>query len=139
MSKRQVFGTDISSRIVLGVIFGFAVALGIGAVLDGAYILGLIGVLIGFGAWLYYASLQVTVGSERVVVRRYGIVIFSAPRASVRASVGRGGELKTHTALLLEAPGQKRIELLRTLFGKKTLTELAQTLDVREEIPGGVF
>ena len=139
VSEGRTFGADLSSRIGLGVIFGLAVALGVGATLEGSYLLGLVGIVAGLGAWLYYGSLRVTVNSESVVVRRYGIVIFSAPRASVRASIGRGGELKTHTAVLLEASGQKRIELLRTLFGRKALTELARALELRDEIPGGVF
>jgi hypothetical protein len=139
VSDRSTFGTDLSSQIGLGVIFGFAVALGVGAAFEGAYVLGLVCIVIGLGTWLYYASLRVTVSSKSVVVRRYGIVVFSAPRESVRASVGHGGELKTHTALLLEAPGQKRVELLRTLFGRKTLSELAELLEAREKIPGGIF
>jgi hypothetical protein len=139
VSRDRTFGTDLSSRIGLGVVFSFAVALGIGAALEGAYLLGLVCTLLGAGVWLYYASLRVTVTAEQVLVRRFGLLIFSAPRASVRASLGRGGELKTHTALLLEAPNQRRIELLRTLFWRKTLTELAQMLNVREEIPGRVL
>ena len=139
MNEVHSFGTDLSSRILLGIVFGFFVVIGIAGALDGAYVLGPFLAFAGLGAWLHWASLRVIVSARQVIVSRYGITIFSAPRDNVRATFGRGGELRTHTALLLEATGQKRVELLRSMFGPNSLSELARLLGLTEEIAGGAL
>jgi hypothetical protein len=135
----HVFRTDLSSRLVLGIIFGFFVVIGTLATFDGAIIVGPLVAAVGIGLWLHYATLNVCITKNKVVVRRYGRNVFSANISEVHAEIGKGGELRTHTVLTLEATGQKRIELLRTLFGRNHLQEMAMLLGVKQELPGGVF
>jgi hypothetical protein len=134
-----VFRTDLSSRLVLGIISGFFVAMGALATLDGAIIIGPVVAAVGMGFWLHYVTLNLCITKNEVFVRRYGRNVFSANISEVHAEIGKGGELRTHTVLILEAAGQKRIELLRTLFGRKALGEIAKSLGLKDQIPGGIF
>jgi hypothetical protein len=137
--NRLVFRTDLSSRLVLGIISGFFVVMGALATLDGAIIIGPVVAAVGMGFWLHYATLNVCITKSEVVVRRYGRNVFSAKIGEVHAEIGKGGEMRTRTVLILEAAGQKRVELLRTLFGRKSLGEIAKALGLSEQVPGGIF
>ena len=146
MIGSATFSTNLSSRLGLGIIcLGLAalcLVAAFEAAVDGAYgdtALALAPAT-GFTAmWLYYATISVVVTSEFVEVRRYWRPVWRSARHKVTARIGRGGEMKTHTVLILESPENRPIEPMRTLFGKQTLSQLVSLLGVQEQIPDTIF
>jgi hypothetical protein len=116
------------------------VLLGLAGAYDGAILEGLV-LAIAFGVmWFWFATLAVEFSPEFVIVRRIGRVIWRANRGTIQASFGRGGELKTHSALILESPEEpKQFQILRTMFGANQVGRMAHMLGLTEKVPGGIF
>jgi hypothetical protein len=107
---------------------------------DGGVVIGAAVAAAFSGMWLWYATLAIEISSEAMIVRRFGRIVWSAPLAQTHAHFGKGGELKTHTALILESPHEsKQFEILRTMFGAHQVGRMAQMLGARGKVAGGVF
>jgi hypothetical protein len=116
------------------------ILLGIGGAYEGAILEGLALAFVFSAMWLWFATLAVEFSSECVTIRRIGHIVWRADRGTILASFGRGGDLQTHTALILESPQQrKRFEVLRTMFGADQLATMAHMLGVNAKVPGGIF
>jgi hypothetical protein len=116
--------TDTSSRVGLGVIFIGMAAFCAYSVVDGAGFSAIVGACICIGAWLYYATLEIVIGPNIVVVRRFWRAIWQSKRSSVSAKIARGGEAKTHRCLRLTSEEESRpFDMLQSLFGKNALEQ----------------
>ncbi|MBO9580025.1 MAG: hypothetical protein J7498_03965 [Sphingobium sp.] len=121
--------TGASSRIGLAVIFLGAALLSAYAALGGAILSGLLSALIWISAWLYYATLEIRIGPDRVIVRRFWRPIWQAQRAGIVVSDARGGDLKAHSCLLFSSPEQEAsFEMLQSLFGKAAIGKVKEML-----------
>jgi hypothetical protein len=146
MSASVVFSTDVSTKLGLGVIClgisGICLVGSVQSIFEGSLggaVLGVASATAFTFMWLYYATVTVVVTNDTVEVKRFWRPVWRAARKDVSARVGRGGEMKTHTALILESPGNRPIELVRTQFGKQALGQVASLLGVQEQIPDTIF
>ena len=136
----RIFGVDRSTRITFAICIGPIVAVCVAGALDGAWIEGVLGAAAFGFMWLWYVTLKIDISSSRVTARRLGRAVWTADRAQLKAYFGRGGELKTHVALVLESPDERRpFQVFKVQFGTVQLGQIAKMLGVKQEVPGGIF
>jgi hypothetical protein len=123
---------DLSSRVGLGIVFLGLAVFCVYAVTAGAGFLGVIGACVWIGAWLYYATLEVVISPEVVVIRRFWRSIWQARRSTVSAEIARGGNINTHRCLRLTSEAEARpFDMLQSLFGKNALQQAQLMLRIQ--------
>jgi hypothetical protein len=122
--------TDISSRVGLGVVFLGMAAFCAYAAVDGAGIFGVIAASVCISIWLYWATLELVIGPDMVIVRRFWRSAWQARRSTVTAETSLGGETKLARCLRLHSEDEVRpFEMLQSLFGEAALSQAQLMLE----------
>jgi len=106
------------------------VCVGIYAVYVGAWAEGMLAVSFGIFIILYNASTRIIISADIILMKRYGLKVWSIPVNGTTIQEGRGGDLRLLPAYILKnSMSNQSVFILKSWFSESTIARLRSVLD----------
>lgn len=112
---------------------GFPIAIGIGAILDDAWLAGAGGIVLGAVVIGYNATIRLVVDRDRIALRRFGRTVWTSPTQGVTIEQGRAGDIAVIPAYLFLRDGRQIGYVLRSWFTAADMATAQSLVDASSQ------